>query len=70
MGYGMTAIIISSGAEFKLSFYIQVGLVTCFIVAFLFLSNKKLDSRRKFSEELSEAMLDFAHDSLVTTEST
>lgn len=43
--------------QFELSFYIQVGLVTCFIIAFIFLSNKKLDSRRKLSEELNEAML-------------
>ncbi len=43
--------------KYSLSFYIQVGMVTCFIVAFLFLSNKKLDSRRKLSEELTDAML-------------
>jgi len=43
--------------KFKLSFFIQVGLVTIFIIAFLFLSNKKLDSRRRLSEELTDAML-------------
>ena len=55
--------------QFKLSFFIQVGLVTIFIIAFLFLSNQKLDSRRKLSEELTDAMLDYAHDSLVTEDS-
>lgn len=55
--------------QFKLSFFIQVGLVTIFIIGFLFLSNQKLDSRRKLSEELTDAMLDYAHDSLVTSDS-
>ena len=55
--------------QFKLSFFIQVGLVTVFIIGFLFLSNQKLDSRRKLSEELTDAMLDYAHDSLVTSDS-
>ena len=53
--------------KYSLSFYIQVGMVTCFIVAFLFLSNKKLDSRRKLSEELTDAMLEHYQDSILTT---
>lgn len=52
MGYGMTAVIISSGNHYFLSFYIQIGLVACFILAFLFLSHKKLDSRRRLSEDM------------------
>ena len=42
-------------------------MVTCFIIAFFFLSNKKLDSRRKLSEELTDAMLDQYQESVVST---
>ena len=57
--------------QYTLSFYIQVGLVTCFIIAFLFLKNKKLDSRRKLSEEIVEPMLEnINRDSLLTAAET
>ena len=41
-------------------------MVTCFIIAFLFLSNKKLDSRRKLSEELTDAMIEHYQESVVS----
>lgn len=49
MGYGMTAVIINMDFNYKISFYIQIGLVALFIIAFFLLSNRKLDSRRKLS---------------------
>lgn len=42
-------------------------MVTAFIIAFLFLSNKKLDSRRDLTEELNEAMIEHYQDSVVTS---
>ena len=56
-----------STIQYKISFYIQVGMVTAFIIAFLFLSNKKLDSRRDLTEELNEAMIEHYQDSVVTS---
>jgi len=58
MGYGMTAVIISTGNEYVLSFYIQIGLVACFVLAFIFLSNKKLDSRRRLSEDMIDTLVE------------
>jgi MFS family permease len=66
MGYGMTAVIISSGTEYYLSFYIQIGMVACFILAFVFLSKKKLDSRRRLSEELIDTLIEGRPVSILT----
>lgn len=56
IGYGITAVIISTGNHYNLSFYIQVGLVAAFIAAFFSLSKRKLDSRRRLSEDLTDSL--------------
>ena len=42
--------------QYNLSFYIQVGLVAAFIAAFFSLSKRKLDSRRRLSEDLTDSL--------------
>ena len=53
--------------QYSLSFYIQIGMVAGFILAFLFLSKNKLDSRRRLSEDLIENFID-QKDSILTTQ--
>lgn len=45
-GYGITSAVLSLGQEYLLSFYIQIGLVAFFIVAFSLIPKSKLDCRR------------------------
>lgn len=66
VGYGMTAIILSSGFTYAVSFYIQIGVVAAFIFAFLFLSQKKLDSRRRLSEDLQSGLMEDQNDTVIT----
>ena len=46
-GYGITAVVIWMGYHYFVSFYIQIGLVAAFIVAFAFIPKEKLDCRRE-----------------------
>jgi len=52
--------------QYTLSFYIQIGVVAFFIIAFLFLSQKKLDSRRRLSEDMIDTLVEDRQVSLLT----